>query len=97
MRVALPGMQAEHAGGSESMTAVLSLENETVEDLAVSIAASPQTPRTWATLPPPPAPRPESEGPFVRAVLKEDGSLEYNIVKTRQRIGAKYLMKEVFE
>ncbi len=36
------------------------------------------------------------DGRFLRAVLKEDGSIHYRM-KTRQRLGAKYLMKEVYD
>ncbi len=48
------------------------------------------------TLDGPPVAPAGQEGRFLRAVLKEDGTIHYRM-KTRQRLGAKYLMKEVFD
>jgi hypothetical protein len=40
-------------------------------------------------------PQPEEE-PFLRAVLDDEGGIRYRL-KTRQRVGAKYLLREVFD
>jgi hypothetical protein len=48
------------------------------------------------TLDGPPVGPPGTDGRFLRAVLKEDGTILYRM-KTRQRLGAKYLMREVFD
>jgi hypothetical protein len=53
-------------------------------------------PPTELTLDGPPVAPGGTEGRFLRAVLKEDGTILYRM-KTRQRLGAKYLMKEVFD
>jgi hypothetical protein len=40
---------------------------------------------------------PQSEDkPFLRAILDDEGGIRYRL-KTRQRIGAKYLLREVFD
>jgi hypothetical protein len=36
------------------------------------------------------------EHPFLRAILNDDGEIRYRL-RTRQRLGAKYLLREVFD
>ncbi|HET9888661.1 MAG TPA: hypothetical protein VFR10_14225, partial [bacterium] len=43
----------------------------------------------------PPAPI-QDDRPFLRAVLNDDGEIRYRL-RTRQRMGAKYLLREVFD
>ena len=38
----------------------------------------------------------EEERPFLRAVLDDEGGIRYRM-RTRQRKGAKYLLREVFD
>jgi hypothetical protein len=42
---------------------------------------------------PPPV---HDDRPFLRAVLNDDGEIRYRL-RTRQRMGAKYLLREVFD